>query len=190
MKKIKINSKKILIIIFIILCILLISLILVKSKIRTAEENFEYIYSDEMDENTFSPEMIHLVIAAYNGEENPKSITKSTYNLIVNLIPEYLKKCVNEEQTLKYYEKNAKDIYLLLGIDNKEEFNNIIKEISKLSGDLKFESAKFDRTTIEKSNNSLKVVLKIKYVDQEEISLNVEIKNKSYLTKPTIKFYK
>lgn len=189
MKKKKINPKKI-ILILLILIIVFLSLILVRLNVRTVGENFEYIYSDEMDKNTFSPEMIHLVIAAYEGDENPKAITKATYNLIVNLIPEYVKKCVDESQTQKYYEKNKDTIYLLLGIDNQEEFNKLIKEVNKLSGDLEFESAKFDRETIEKNTNNLTVVLKIKYVNQEEISINVKIDNRTSSTRPTIKFYK
>lgn len=189
MKKKKINPKKI-ILILLILIIVLLFLLLIRLKARTTKENFEYIYSDEMDENTFSPEMIHLVIAAYEGDVNPKAITKSTYNFITNLIPEYLNKCVDENETQKYFERNKESIYLLLGIDNQEGFKNLIQEIKKLSGDLVFEYAKFDRETIKRNTNNLTVVLKIKYENQEEISVNVKIDNKISSSRPTIRFYK
>lgn len=189
MKKKKINLKKLIIIMLILLTVLL-TLMILRLKARTYKETFNYIYSEDMDEGTFSPEMIHLVIAAYEGDENPKAITKATYNFITNLIPKYLNECVRENNIESYFENNKEQIYLLTGINNKDDFNKLIQEIKKLSGDLQFEYAQFDRETIKKNNNNLTVELKIKYLNQEEISVNLKINNKVNSSNPTIKFYK
>lgn len=105
MKVNKKNVKKRIVIILIILIIALLLLILMMNRVRTPQETFKYIYSDEMDEGTFSPEMIHIVIAAYEGKVNPKAISKATYYMITSRIPEYLNNCKDDDSTEKYFEK-------------------------------------------------------------------------------------
>ena len=63
-------------------------------------------------------------------------------------------------------------------------------ELKKLNGNLKFEYAKFDRESVKVNENDLEVVLKIKYQNQEEISVNMRIKNTESETRPSIEFYK
>lgn len=187
------KNKKILILaVIMILMILLLSLIilLIQNK-RTPKENFKYIYSDEMDEGTFSPEMIHIVIARYEGDINPKAITKASYNLINKVIPTYSKYCKDEKSMKDYFDKNKNEITLETGILTENEFEKFINEINKLSGKLKFESAKFDRESITVNKNDLEVVLKIKYKDNEEISINTKINNKkTSSSRAAIRFYK
>lgn len=187
------KKKKIIIIgviLLIILMIYLLSFVLLKSRTRAPYENFKYIYSDEMDEGTFSPEMIHIVIALYEGNINPKAITKASYNLITQIIPTYLRICKDDKSIQEYYENNSKQISLEIGITKEEDFKKFVDEIKKLSGNLKFEYAKFDRETIEINKNNLEVVLKIKYKEQEEISFNVRINNKETSSKSAIEFFK
>lgn len=189
-KKANLNkNKKIVISMLIVLTILIVILIVLINILRTPQETFEYIYSDEMDEGTFSPEMIHIVIAAYEGEVNPKAISKSTYYLITELIPEYLNKC-KDGDTNKYFDKESNSIYLMTGIKNKEDFKKFMDELKKLNENLKFEYAKFDRESVKVNENDLEVVLKIKYQNQEEISVNMRIKNTESETRPSIEFYK
>lgn len=185
----KINPKKI-IVIFLILIIILISLLLLMQKVKETEQKFEYIYSDSMNDGTFSPKMIHLVIAAYEGDVNPKAITKATYNFITDLIPKYINIDNDESEIQKYFERNKEAIYLLVGIDNQDDFKNLMQEINKLSYNSEFEKAEFDRETIKKNINNLTVTLKIKYANQEEISINMRINNSVSSSKPAIKFYK
>ena len=189
-KKANLNkNKKIVISMLIVLTILIVILIVLINILRTPQETFEYIYSDEMDKGTFSPEMIHIVIAAYEGEVNPKAISKSTYYLITEIIPEYLNKC-KDGDTNKYFDKESNSIYLMTGIKNKEDFKKFMDELKKINGNLKFEYAKFDRESVKVNENDLEVVLKIKYQNQEEISVNMRIKNTESETRPSIEFYK
>lgn len=187
-KQKEIQKRRIILLIFILLIFLGV-LMVVKFYLTKDKINFEYIYSDEMKNGTFSPKMIHLVIAAYEGDVNPKSISKSTYYMITTKIPEYLKNC-SDNNTEKYFNKNKDSIYLDTGITNKDDFDKLIKELSKLSGKLELEYAIFDRETIKVNKTNLEVVLKIKYKDQEEISLNVRIKNKQRDEVPSIEYYK
>lgn len=183
-------KKKIVLIVLILLVIVLLTMIVLKNKIRTPRENFQYIYSDEMDEGTFSPKMIHMVIAAYDGEINPKAITKSTYYIITQKIPEYVMNCRDDDSLERYFKKNRESIYLETGIKDKENFKCFITELRKLSGNLEYEYAIFDRETIKVNKNSLDVLLKVKYKNNDEISFNVQIENKESINNPSIKFYK
>lgn len=184
-------KKNILLILILILLVVLIICIIGLSKIkkiRSSEENLEYINSDELDEGTISPEMIHVVIALYKGDLNPKAISKSTYHFINHLVPEYLKKCTNEEITKKYFQKNKYDIYLDTGINKEEEFINLINNINKLSGNLEFETSRFDKDSIVKNNNGIEAILYIKYKNNEEISVKVKLLNKVYSDKTSVLF--
>ncbi len=181
--------------IIIAMIILLIALIIVIFQLnklkgtRTSKENLEYINSDELEDGTVSPDMIHVVIALYEGELNPKAISKSTYHFINHLVPEYLKKCKNEEITREYFQRNKEDIYLDIGINKEEEFISLINEINTLSGNLEFESSRFDKDTLVVKNNRVEAVLYIKYRNNDEINVNVNLYNKVYSNRTSIKFY-
>lgn len=181
--------------IIIAMIILLIALIIVVFQLnklkgtRTSKENLEYINSDELEDGTVSPDMIHVVIALYEGELNPKAISKSTYHFINHLVPEYLKKCKNEEITREYFQRNKEDIYLDIGINKEEEFISLINEINTLSGNLEFESSRFDKDTLVVKNNRVEAVLYIKYRNNDEINVNVNLYNKVYSNRTSIKFY-
>lgn len=185
------KKRKILIIlILIILLVLMITLIILKSHIRTPKENLEYINSDEMDSGTFSPQMIHIVIAYYEGDLNPKAISKSTYYFVNNMIPKLLKECSDDSKIDKYFEKNMDEIKFNIGINDKDEFKALMQEIKKLSGKLEFESSRFDRDNITRENSSLKTILYVKYKNNPELSFDVTISNKVYNNKSSIKFSK
>ena len=181
--------------IIIAIIILLIALIIVIFQLnklkgtRTSKENLEYINSDELEDGTVSPDMIHVVIALYEGELNPKAISKSTYHFINHLVPEYLKKCKNEERRREYFQRNKEDIYLDIGINKEEEFISLINEINTLSGNLEFESSRFDKDTLVVKNNRVEAVLYIKYRNNDEINVNVNLYNKVYSNRTSIKFY-
>ena len=184
------RKRRILILLILVLLMCMITLIIIKNQLRTPEENLKYINSNEMDKGTVSPEMIHVVIASYEGELNPKAISKSTYYFINYVIPEYLNECKNDSKTDKYFEKNKDKINLDIGINNKDEFKNLIQEIKKLSGKLEFESSRFDKDNINKESYNLKTILYVKYKNNSEISFNVTISNKIYNNKSSIKFSK
>lgn len=184
------KKKTVLILILILMVSLIVCLVgLIKIKnVRNSKENLEYINSDELDEGTVSPSMIHVVIALYEGDLNPKAISKSTYHFINHLVPEYLKKCTNEEITRKYFQKNKNDIYLDIGIDEETKFIDLINEISKLSGDLEFESSRFDKDNVIVNTNGTEAILYIKYKNNEEIAVKVKLLNKVYSNKTSVQF--
>lgn len=187
------NNKKtarIVLILIIILFISAIILIVALMNDRTPKENLEYINSEEIDEGTFSPEFIHIIVASYEGDVNPKAISKSTYYFTTNLVPKYLKYCDNEENTKKYYNQNTEDIKIDIGIESEEEFIELISEIQKLTPNLEYEYSRFGKDEIVSNNRNLQAKLYIKYKNNPEICVTTTISNSEYTNKTSIKFSK
>lgn len=181
------KKRRIIIILLIILLIVVLSLIIIKLNIRTPRQNLDYINSNEIDEGTFSPQMIHVVVASYEGDLNPKAISKSAYYFLNTVIPKYLKECNDSE---KYFEKNKDAIKLDIGVTNSEEFSNLMQEIKKLSGNLEYESSRFDADNIKKDFKGLKTTLYIKYKNNPEISFDITISDKIQSDRNSVKFSK
>lgn len=183
--------KKKFVVLLIVCCLLLLSLLgaLLYFVIAELPENkLTYINSDEMKEGTTSPKMIHVVISRYDGDLNPKAITKSTYNFINSIIPKYLKKISNEDEAISYYNKNIQEIYTEIGIRNQNEFIDLYKEISKLEGELEYESSKFKLNEVEKGNRETEANLYIQYSNNPEICIKIIVSNRVYENRTSIKY--
>ena len=186
------KKKKLLVFIFLVIILLIIFTLLLRISIinkNSSQDNLEYIYSEEIKEGTTSPDMIHVVIALYKGEVDPRSISKSTYYFINTVVPNYLKKCTNDKKTEKFFKKNLDNIKMDVNT-NKSEFKGLISEIRKLSGELEYESSRFDSDTIRRTNKGLEAMLYIKYKNNPEISVKVTILNEPDLNKSPIKYTK
>lgn len=175
-KRIKIN-KKILLLIIIIVVVVLIALIMLLDTTKSHINNLEYINSDEMNEGTFSPEKIHVLLQIYKGDLNPKAISKSTYYFTQSLVPEYYKKCKTEFSAKRYYFNNKKNIFIDTGINSEEDFLKLNSEIQKLSGELIFESSRFGIDEMKKKSDGVETYLYIKYKNNDEIKIKVIIYN-------------
>lgn len=183
--------KKKFVVLLIVCCLLLVSLLgtLLYCVIAELPENkLAYINSNEMKDGTTSPKMIHVVISRYEGDLNPKAITKSTYNFINSIIPKYLKKIDSEDDAIKYYNKNKSEINKEIGIKNETEFVDLYKEISKLEGKLKYESSKFKMDEVEKGDRETEANLYIQYSNNPEICVKIIISDRIYANKTSIKY--
>lgn len=184
------NMAKIILLVLVLLTVLVTFLFIILKNVSNPKKNLEYMNSDEMARGTFSPKFIHIVVASYEGEVNPKAITKATYYFTTNLVPKYLKKCSNEEDSKKYYSENSEAIKIDIGIDNESEFLELMKEIQKLTPKLELESSTFKKDEIQVNKKNLEAVLYIKYQDNPEISVKTTISNKQYNNKTSVKFSK
>ncbi len=188
----KSKNKKIILFSIIMMLVLLSCMVIVINIIRLndPEVNLEYINSDEMRDETFSPDMIHIVISKYEGNLNPKAISKSTYYFINTVVQRYLNNCVDEESTKRYFNSNADSIYIDIGIDSEDEFYELIQEIDKLNGKLEYENATFKMNEIYVNSNNTEAILYIKYKDNPEISVKTTISNRVYNNRSSIKYSK
>lgn len=185
-------EKKLKISVFILLgiigvfCILIIFLGIELTQ-NTGKENYEYIISDEMKKETKSPEMIHVILSLYKGEVNPKFIAKSNYYFIDSVIPRYQKECKNLDKAQKYFSDNKEDIYYDTGIEEEQEFLDLIENINKLNKS-KIESSRFDKKDVIVSDKCLETKLYVKSKKDTEIKFKVTIDNKMNPNTPFIKY--
>lgn len=190
---IKKNRKKIIILIILILIVSFLGAIIVYvrgNNLRNADENLKYINSsnlDKIDNGTVSPKGIDIISIRYKGELSPISISKSTYYFSHTLVPKYVKKCKNDDETKKYFEEHKEDILKEIAIDDEEKFIKLLKELRKLKNEnFVYEEAKF--RNIENDGKKLKADLYIKYKNNEEICVKTIISSKLYSSKSSIKY--
>ncbi len=144
---------------------------------RNVREEKEYVYSEEIEEGTFSPTLIHVPIGVYKGEVPPQAFSKSCYLFITRYIPEFYKECTSPEKMEKYYNDNKNELKKILGIRSLEDFNNIIKTISGLNGKLEYESSRFIMDEVYTDNDGIEANLYIKYKNNPELKFVMRVSN-------------
>ena len=182
-------SKKYLIIILILLLIIIITLY--NTLIHVKQENeinkyIEYINSDEIDTELQTPEYMHVVLATYKGDVEGLNILKSIFYNIKNLIPNINKNCGNIVSTKIYYKTHKMQIQKQIGIDNFNEFNELVKKCRAIEESDKIEYVKFDIDNINKETDGVSAVMHVKYTKSEELKLNIKILNEKFLDKTSV----
>lgn len=113
------------------------------------------------------------------------------YNFFDNSVNKYYKltKNFDDVHIEKYFEKKSKKIEQELGITEKYDFIEFIKNIQKLdSQKLKIEEYIIVPNTVSINKNYLKLSIKAKYQDNKPIGFNLTIYNNPDETKSPIKY--
>ena len=186
--KLKIERKKIiiLIVILIILIFILTYILLIlnakPTKVDLAKEKLAYINdTTQWEDETRYPDNAAAFGRAYQGNLTIMDIGKSMYYVATEVLPKYYKdlKDSSDKEIEKYYDKESELIYIDLAIKNKTKFMNLIKKLQKLSGDtITWESYRIDLDTITTGADYTKAVLYITYKGNKEIPINITANNK------------
>ncbi len=191
---------KITIFTFVILLILLITCIIIYNVLKGKnepiyEENLEA--QQEVDEEYLENQMIipgeyNFLIRLYEGNVNENVFYSAIYKLVFEEIPEINANLKNKsiEEIENYYQNNKERIYSNLGIDNFEDYNEIVKEVSKLEN-ITYKSSKFDTRSFAQNSETgySSLNLEINF-ETSSISLKMFIINEIQDNKPKIKFAK
>lgn len=185
----KINLLKTIILILIIIAILIIIIINIieNSMSKNGEQEIQYSKNeqfvfDDINENLVKPQFSGLVLMKYKGDASQESIISNFHKLATKLIPMYYE-MLSEKDELeikKYYNtaENKKNIEKQLGITEYECFIKMEQAISKLKGKkLVFKSYKIIKNSVEEVEEGIKARLIIQYEDNEELELEVLVKN-------------
>ena len=181
-------KRKITIAILLVLLFICLLVIINMRRIKT-KINLSYINSEKVNEGTFSPNNIHVLLAYYEGETKGPAITKSLYYFITDRVPEYRNKCKDEKKAKSYFKKNKDIIYEDIGIKDEDKFLELISLISKLPEDLVYESSNFEMGEMSKDSNGLTANLYIKYKNFEKIKIRISISNKAVTKRSPVKFF-
>lgn len=170
--------------ILLIILLLIVAAIKIYNRIVPGDYQDDLVYDDasnKVDEVEY-PYMAYTFFVNYNGEIETDDIVAYVYNVANNVIPNYYTnlKNSNTNEINTFFENNEKDIFDELGISDEKEFEDFILKLQQIdSEELIFKSYNVD----EKSNKYTKSFsyfnLNIKYEDDNEITLNVTIRNKS-----------
>lgn len=146
-----------------------------------AGRNLTYIKdAEKMEEDTKLPEKMYLLVANYEGELSTRTIFKSYYHLVANVLPKYYQDCKQSsiEEISTYFEKNEKVIYMETGIQVAGEFQQLISLLSGLNGEkLQLESYRIDSDNLQKQEKGLQVAIYVTYQGNQAISIKTILEN-------------
>lgn len=184
------NFKNIIIVlVFLIVSLLNVILLIINiSNINKTEQTLQYIASDEVSKGIESPKFIGKTLSQYSGDVKAISISKACYIFATEILPRYKKECTNNKTMDNFYDSHAGDIFILTGIENKEDFSNLIDKTKNLDENLIFENYRFDLSKTSIDDNSITAILYIKYKYCDEIMINVKIYNNVYNDRSSICF--
>lgn len=183
----KFNSKliikmiKILILIFIILCFVLGVVSFSNKGKNDLLEQLEYINDDNQWNDEEYPYMSYMLFIEYAGNLSAENMVKSMSHVANYVIPKYYKELKNasEAKILKYYNKNYDAIQVDIGINESEDFKDLILSIQSLETDeLIFSSYRVNKDEIKTRTGYTETTFYITYEENEEIGFNVKIYNK------------
>ena len=158
--------------ILVIIVLLIGVLIFINYKRIRALNNLNRILEPtKIETNVKIPEGILMVTNEYSGDiESFKVVLKSLDDFVYNVVPRYVKETRNtSDDNLKtFYEINKDVIAMECGLDTFEDYNKLVKELSKIKGDeLKVKDYYIETTSIDVKYNRVEAILVIQCEGEE-----------------------
>lgn len=154
------------------------NIILSKTQRAEVEKYLNYVNSKEVGEEVKTPKLMHVVLAAYKGEVKDLSIVKAITYFKINIITDIQNNTKNSLSKTMYYKWHKKQLKQQIGINDKEEYNQLVEKCNALTDIDKIDYIKFDTNTIKIDSNGLDVIMLVKCHDSAEVSFNVRILKK------------
>lgn len=169
--------------VILLIILLIVNIVLMSYKINIIENLKNGLYDSSSENETLpdyikTPNKSYAFLADYSGNISSIKAYTAFYELANNTIPTYYKelKDKSSNQVEQYFEQNKDEIYTKLGIDNKNDFANLIKYITNLKvTELEFESYEFDRSSININKDETSANLEIIYKNNNSITVNITL---------------
>ena len=176
------NNKKIIrnliIVLLCIMTILAIALIVIMQLYYSNEDvaRLRYINSSKVENDYLMiPYKMNMVYSSYSGDVSRVTIEKSVYHFAKEVVPNYREIFSTNNKPEVYFEQNKFAIGVDTGIDNVEEFKELIEGICLLDNDLKIVTYEFSNQQPGTTSSSLNTKLLIKYKSNKRIIFKVKI---------------
>jgi len=134
----KINAKKpinkkikFIAILVIAMSLIIIVINLSTKKSKELREISKINYMKSKDAEYILPSNYYELLKKYNGELSDDAIFGMMYRVVSEYVPSLRKEVIQDTEA--YYNLNKDYIYVTLGIDNFEDFNNFIKKVNSIS---------------------------------------------------------
>ena len=166
--------------ILVIIVLLIGVLIFINYKRIRALNNLNRILEPtKIETNVKIPEGILMVTNEYSGDiESFKVVLKSLDDFVYNVVPRYVKETRNaSDDNLKtFYEINKDVIAMECGLDTFEDYNKLVKELSKIKGDeLKVKDYYIETTSIDVKYNRVEAILVIQCEGEENLEVRISL---------------
>lgn len=183
MRKEKLEKKIKHIIIFLIILLLVIMLIIGVLRLINRNKERDGIY---VRPEVINPMFSDRFFKEYNGEVNKEEVLNRLTDFIYYIIDNKQEiDSLDSQKLLNQYNQNEEK-FKLMGFKTKEEYLEIMSIIQNInSNELEFSYASFETNTIKKMNDKVVVKISLKFVDVDEIMLNLEI-DKAYQSEDII----
>lgn len=173
MKKIK----KMIIFLAVILCIL-IGIILI---INFINRDLNYIYNENVEGDIeVTPLNVSYFFSQYKGDVEQRTLYKALDLYINEKIEKYYNEIdkINQSGIENYYNKNSKNIFKELGIEDFTQFTSFIDEIKKLKGSsFELDKYTFYPEGIKKHNEYTEGIILVEYKGNEKIAFHIRVLN-------------
>ena len=184
-------SKRTIIIITMVLLVVITSIsiygtVVSKKQQKEIDNYLNYVNSEDIGKEVKSPDFIHVVLAAYEGEVKGKTIVKSISYFENNIISEIQNKCKNKISAGIYYSQHSNQLYKEYGIANKKEFNSLVQKCKQLDDISNIKTVEFNVDSIDVKGDCLNVELKIKDTSNNSAIFSVKILNKTQTNKTSV----
>jgi len=166
--------KKIYIVLYCVIAILVFSLIFILVKYKNVKTIDDYVPGDtgEFYEDKVFPSNFSKLETGYNGENDLLNLYRKVYKLVNVYIPSINN--INTEKGInKYYENNKEKINEDLGIYDINEFIEFYEKTKINNQELLYKSSEIIKDTIVISEKDITFKMKIIYNENDEIVLNV-----------------
>lgn len=133
----------------------------------------------------------NIIALDYQGNLDYIVLYKSMYNFFDGSVNKYYKltKNFDDKNIQEYFEKKSKNIEREIGVTDKQEFIELIKNIQKLEGKkLEIQEYVIVPDTVSSNRNYLRLSIKATYKDNKPIGFNLTIYNNPDTTKTPIKY--
>lgn len=169
-----------------------IILIINNNNKNNLEDKLKYINSNEWNNERY-PENMPILLEAYKGDLKAQNIGKSLYYVANEYFPKINLELQgsNEKDIRKYYNNNSKEISMMLGSINEDEFVLLVNEILKIkTSGAKFEKYYLDIESIVSKKDITNGDLYIKYENSDEIRIKISVINYFKDQVSSVKYYK
>ncbi len=178
------KNKKILIIIFIILSIVLLILNITKYFCKKEETK----YSTDVEKMVMPSGSLNL-IRNYNGDNKITYVYNGLYHLstyIPNLQTEL--KNEEEEKIKKYFNRKKEYILQMTGIDNEDDFKKLVDYINNFESVDKLKNAEILEESFKNVPSNLEFQIKLNYENGESMNFKCNFKNRIDSNDNNVKF--
>lgn len=181
--KTKINIKRLRSLILILALLALTGVIAMLIVISNPiDGRLRYIYDeDQVISVSQMPENDNAIFEIYTGNGSHKSIYKSMYIFVDELVEKYYLEFKDNFETQnieKYFDKNSEKIQKELLIEDKEEFVKFVSSLKSLSGDeLVLKQYMVIPQSVKEVARGMKYVIAVDYENSERILFQVTLRN-------------